>query len=362
VPALLGSAGDTDFAVLASDVIYPAGGVAEYERKFFAPYRDYRAPIFAVPGNHDWYDGLRGFDWCFSGARPGRADAQRRREPVQPGPYWCLDTRPLRIVGIDTGILGALDPDQGAWLRRAARERDVPKLLVTGSPLYRNGAIDRGRIAGGDDTVLDTVNDPAHRFVAVFSGDVHNCQRYAVRLDDGRVIQHVVCGGGGAYTNATHTIPRVDLPGVSEQDVRLYPLRGDSLAWFAGRFDAWAASQKRQRIPPSRLEPDVAAAIMGERLAIEPVRPAARAAVPSAADRAAALRVFPAQGMRGPNRFADQYYDTDEPPFTKHLLRVDVRDGRMTVRCLAATGRHEHELSPPIEDEFVIDLTETAGS
>ncbi len=355
VPALLGAAGDTDFAVIASDVVYPAGGIGQYPAKVFAPYREYAPAIYAVPGNHDWYDGLEGFAWCFCGIGPGDGRTVRERAPVQPGPYWCLDTGPLRIVGIDTGILGALDADQGAWLRRVAAGRDVPKVLVTGAPLYANGALRPSPIAGGTDSVLDVVHHPAHRFVATFAGDVHNFQRYPVTLADGRVIQHVVCGGGGAYLNATHTIPAVDLPGVAEADVRLYPLRGDSLSWFAGRYDAWARTRRRPG-PASRLDGDVAAAVIAERLGLDPVRASARAARPTPADRAAALRVFPAAGMRGVNRFADQYYDTDEPPFAKHLLRVDVAAGTMTIRCLAATGFREDELDPPVEDEVAVPL------
>jgi hypothetical protein len=355
VPALLGAAGDTDFAVIASDVIYPAGGVAEYPAKFFAPYRDYAAPVLAVPGNHDWYDGLDGFAWCFCGIGDGDGGRTvREREPVQPGPYWCLDTGPLRVIGIDTGILGTIDRAQGDWLRRMAAGRDVPKVLVSGAPLHVDGRVDPGPIEGGG-TVLDVVHDPAHRFVAVFAGDVHNYQRYPVALPDGRVVQHVVCGGAGAYMNATHTIPRIDLPGVAEDDVRLYPLRGDSLSWFATRFDAWASARRRP-MDPSLIEPDVAAALMAERLGLTPVRASARAARPTEADRAAALRVFPAGGMRGINAFADQYYDTDEPPFCKHLLRVDVAGGTMAVRCLAATGRREDELDPPVEDAFTVAL------
>jgi hypothetical protein len=301
-----------------------------------------------VPGNHDWYDGLRGFLWCFCGFDGPRA-AVRRRPPVQPASYWALDPGPLRIIGIDTGILGALDRGQLAWLRDQAAGRDVPKLLVTGTPLIATGAL-------RPDPVLEVVHDPAHRFVAVLAGDVHNYQRYPVRLPGGRVVQHVICGGGGAYSNATHTIPRVRLPGVEEEDVRLYPLRGDSLSWFAGRFEAWAVTQRRRSIPPSEIAPDVAAAIMAERIGVEPVRPSAQAARPNDADRAAALRVFPAAGMHGLNRFADQYYDTDEPPFLKSFLRLDATDSTLRLRCFAATGRAEHDADPPLEDEVAIPL------
>ncbi len=130
---------------------------------------------------------------------------------MQPGPYWAIDAGPVRIVGIDTGLLGTLDAEQGAWLREVSRD-PRPKILVTGSPLYVDGARHPCPIEDGG-TVDDIVRDPAHRYVAAIGGDIHNYQRYPVRLDDGRTLQYVVAGGGGAFTHATHTIPGWTSPG-----------------------------------------------------------------------------------------------------------------------------------------------------
>jgi hypothetical protein len=57
----------TDFMMICSDVICPAGGTLEYAYKHCWPYRHYPRPIYALPGNHDWYDGLRGFMSYFCG-------------------------------------------------------------------------------------------------------------------------------------------------------------------------------------------------------------------------------------------------------------------------------------------------------
>jgi hypothetical protein len=92
------------------------------------PYRHYPQPIYALPGNHDWYDGLRGFMTYFCGqisapprtrrslfsraglldrlwleeTEPEDAVARRfvetlRQEPSQqvwlPGPYYRISTR-----------------------------------------------------------------------------------------------------------------------------------------------------------------------------------------------------------------------------------------------------------------------------
>src|SRR5215211_3208441 len=269
VPPLLSQAPGTAFAFVLSDVIYPAGGVNEYEDKFFRPYKDYPGPIYAVPGNHDWYDDANGFMFWFCGAespppkgssggglgglvrrvlwrraqKPDRAAVERMRSlrdssaqrARQPGPYLAIDAGPVRLVGIDTGITGELDSDQGAWLRRVSSNSERPKILLTGKPIYVDGKHREGKIEGGG-TVDEIVRDPAHRYIAAIGGDIHNYQRYPVRLGDGRTIQYLVSGGGGAFMHQTHSIENLDtlaLPGVPEEDFRLYPLRGDSLSRYS---------------------------------------------------------------------------------------------------------------------------------
>ena len=73
VPGLVSESAGTAFAFVLSDVIYPAGGIDDYENKFYRPYKDYPGPIYAVPGNHDWYDDLTG------SASPFVGFAARRR-------------------------------------------------------------------------------------------------------------------------------------------------------------------------------------------------------------------------------------------------------------------------------------------
>ena len=61
VDKFLKEAADTAFTMIASDVIYPSGRSHDYRAKFYVPYRAYHRDIYAVPGNHDWYDELTGF-------------------------------------------------------------------------------------------------------------------------------------------------------------------------------------------------------------------------------------------------------------------------------------------------------------
>ena len=382
VPGMLKIGQGTGFAIIASDVVYPAGSGNEYEDKFFRPYQDYPAPIYAVPGNHDWYDGLGGFMRVFCGLptvpglaprglrgllwrKPEKIDearlaeaAKRRSRPEQrsrqPGPYWVIELANLLVVGIDTGITNGIDADQGAWLRRVSAD-PRPKVLVTGRPIYVNNTYQPCPIEGGG-TVDDIVRDPAHRYVAAIGGDIHNYQRYPVKVGD-RVIQYVVSGGGGAFTHATHTIPRVDVGGVAEDAFKCYPLRGDSLSFYSLQYS------RRLRMRWLYLTPEQSLAITAARIGNNPPRPTGPPPRITRRMRWAArlLGAWPFPFHLPVGRFFHHYIselsDWDTPPFFKSFLHLSVTPGELRIRCFAATGCLAQELEPPLEDEAVIPLT-----
>ncbi|HEY0365700.1 MAG TPA: metallophosphoesterase, partial [Pyrinomonadaceae bacterium] len=53
------------FLVLSSDVIYPDGKMKDYETNFYLPFHGFEKPIYAIPGNHDWFDANEGFNANF---------------------------------------------------------------------------------------------------------------------------------------------------------------------------------------------------------------------------------------------------------------------------------------------------------
>jgi hypothetical protein len=314
--ALEGPAEGTPLMILLSDVVYPAGDINEYIDKFYVPYQRYSGTIYAVPGNHDWYDGLNGFMFHFCGLEPlprpryrlsstgrrariaqrlfRRASAPRVQSllaarasrlpwsaeasatdepvlPVQPGPYFAIETAYLLFVAIDTGIAGSIDRQQAEWLLDVAEASDKPKILLTGKPIYVDGEyhpcpIEPVKLKRRDpqplaslakypsrngrtfETVDEIVRVPSYNFRAVLGGDIHNYQRYSMPADGfSRPIEYVVSGGGGAYLSTTHRIDRVKLgvdtvpTGVAplEEDdspdgrFRCYPLRGDAVALYS---------------------------------------------------------------------------------------------------------------------------------
>ena len=379
VPAMLAHAADTAFLYICSDVIYPAGGINEYRYNFFKPYRAYEGPIYAVPGNHDWYDNCSGFMYWFCGAEsvpkpkgfvrrllwrkpPGGRKAEidgckelrpdAARQPRQPGPYFVLDTGPVVLVGIDTGITNVLDEDQGKWLERVSKG-DKPKILMTGKPIYVDGKYNAGKIIGGG-TVDEIVTRPEHNYIAAIGGDIHNYQRYPVKIDDDRTLMYLVSGGGGAFMHGTHTIPNIDqLKKVGEANFRCYPLRGDSLSRFSQLYEKkWLG----RRLGAKFIPPKEASALLGKRLGLTPTRDDAKGAHISEASRASADRLrsalLPERKQGALHIPFSEWLDTNEPPMFKSFLKIDADSDSVRIRCFGVTGCKSHERKPKKEDDL----------
>jgi hypothetical protein len=275
------------FAFVCSDVIYPAGASADYHAKFYGPYNGFPAPIYAIPGNHDWDDGsLTGFMTHFAAAADGsrpddalepvcsalgflgwrrrfwrgvqpdrstdvavahalaardvrarrianRDDVALRYPAAQPGSYFRIRVGRVWLIAIDTGMTGQLDEPQAEWLLAVSAEPG-PKLLLTGKPLAWDGRLRGDDIAWSEPaarpaSVRKIVEDPRHGYVGAVGGDIHNYQRYTRELEDGRTLQYLVAGGSGAFLASTELIEDVD-SGIRLE--RLYPSRALSRVHF----------------------------------------------------------------------------------------------------------------------------------
>ena len=185
-----------DFFYHLGDVVYPHGEEAGYSAQFFSPYAACRAPIFAVPGNHDGEltpaskaPSLAAFLKMFCSATPPLRDAAvpvARPVAAQPNVYWTLTHDWLWIVGLYTNVSegGQLGADQLDWL--VGELRDAPAeatlILAMHQPVYSVDVIHGSNLELGD--LLDECFARAGRApAAVFTGHAHNYQRFARRLD-----------------------------------------------------------------------------------------------------------------------------------------------------------------------------------
>jgi 3',5'-cyclic AMP phosphodiesterase CpdA len=220
---------DVRFVVVSSDVVYPTGAMRDYEAKFWLPFKGVSKPVYAIPGNHDWYDALEGFNATFLTPTAARAaigarvdadlnistttaeridelitQAGRLRQEYgvptgfQRAPFFDIQTERFALVAVDTGIVKRVDVEEQRWLDAAlARARGKLTVAVLGHPFYAGGFDLR---PGSEDfqTLYDQVK--AAGVNVVMAGDTHDLEHYTEPPDaSGHALQHVVNGGGGAY-------------------------------------------------------------------------------------------------------------------------------------------------------------------
>jgi Calcineurin-like phosphoesterase len=263
----LGSRDDVKFLVVSSDVIYPAGSMSDYESNFYLPFQGFAKPIYAIPGNHDWFDALEGFNANFLEPKAARAAIEARIESdlglttttsrridqliaeaarlrrlygvkvgVQRAVYFELQTNDFALLAIDTGILRTTDERQWAWIDRAL-ERSQGKftMAIVGHPRFAGGR-DIPDYAEGHDVSSSTDAFAAlyrklasHSVRIAMAGDTHDFEYYRQNTspDDTRaVLHHFVNGGGGAYLSIGTALDFANAPAVP--DWAFYP-RSDQL-------------------------------------------------------------------------------------------------------------------------------------
>jgi hypothetical protein len=160
--------------------------------------------LFALPGNHDWYDGLTSFLRVFAQQRPfGGWQTEQTRSYFAirlPQRWW--------LYAIDTQFDDYVDAPQLEYFRGASaelREGDAV-ILCTSTPAWVDaGAGSNGK---GYDTVeffqREVIRPRGAHIRVMLSGDKHHYARYTERAGTG---QKITSGLGGAYLAATHKLP-----------------------------------------------------------------------------------------------------------------------------------------------------------
>ncbi len=212
------------------DVVYYFGQQQYYPEQFYDPYRNYDAPIFAIPGNHDGvlYSqepvgySLQPFVENFCATTPSAAvPSFSRTTMTQPGVYFVLTAPFVRFIGLysntgeEMGVIGddaTVGQAQITFLEQqlaaALDARNVPdappEALIlamhhppfTGSSQHFPSAAMLAQI--------DTCCQEAGIWPdLVLSGHAHLYERYTRTMAaDGRQIPYVVSGNGGYYNLA----------------------------------------------------------------------------------------------------------------------------------------------------------------
>ncbi|HTB97899.1 MAG TPA: metallophosphoesterase [Terracidiphilus sp.] len=210
------------------DVVYYFGQQQYYPEQFYDPYRNYAAPIFSIPGNHDGVMfkneavdfSLEGFIDNFCAAEPTIAvSGFARTTMVQPGPYFVLTAPFVRFIGLysntgeSVGVLSSttIGNDQVTFLQQqltaalAARNsvkdgqsREALILAVHHPPF--TGASDHFPSASMLAQIDACCQQAGIWPDLVLSGHAHLYERYTRTMKtDGSQIPYIVAGNGGYY-------------------------------------------------------------------------------------------------------------------------------------------------------------------
>jgi hypothetical protein len=204
--------------VMGGDQVYPVPKAAEYENRMLGPYRAAlpcvcsEAPeLFAIPGSHDWYDGLVNFTSIFCRNRwiGGWKTRQRRSYFALklPNGWW--------LWGIDIQFGASVDEVQLQYFADVAADHVLPgdRIILCMSKEVESGRKESELHSDRDVEYLEReIVQPSGAEVLLYlKSGKHYYSRY--EQEDGPR-HHIESGGGGAFLHPTHNLPeRVELPG-----------------------------------------------------------------------------------------------------------------------------------------------------
>ncbi|MQA14551.1 MAG: metallophosphoesterase [Pseudonocardiaceae bacterium] len=233
--------------VMGGDQAYPYASVREYRDRLVGPYRSmlpwtpHPRRLYAIPGNHDWYDGLSSFLKQFC---QGRWIGGWRTEQTRS--YFALDLPgPWRLWAIDIALGTDIDAQQLEFFADRAADLDEGDaiILVSAKPSWTDAGPDHpDTYATLNFFERHVIGDRARLRVSL-TGDTHHYARYEGPADQ----QKITAGGGGAYLSATHRLrPTLQLPPAESTDPGKSPPTSYTLA---GQYPAAGTSRElRSRI------------------------------------------------------------------------------------------------------------------
>ncbi len=233
-----------EILIMGGDEVYPTATREEYENRLERPFRAAMTTnepgkhpfLFAIPGNHDWYDSLSNFSRIFlteeyfakdkeavnnNDTGDDRDNLPGRWRTPQERSYFVLKLpHGWWLVGIDLQLDSDLDTGQIEYLRAAARDMSDGDKIILCSPepywvfaeIYKDEKEFDSKFVENrlnkkflEDRVFTQFNrlgkEIKKQKIAVYvAGDLHHY--YHLETDD--QVHKITAGGGGAFLHPTH--------------------------------------------------------------------------------------------------------------------------------------------------------------
>jgi hypothetical protein len=205
-----------EILIMGGDQCYPQATREEYKERLLQPFNwAYSVPnpdrkLFAIPGNHDWYDGLNAFDGLFCSSRDKLSNARGNViggwQCQQHRSYWALRLpHNWWIWGADIQFSKYLDASQVNYFVRVAEQMGPRDNLIIclAEPSWMLADLQGEDSEENFFKITSIARARGARVVAVIAGDWHNYNRYyAHQLD----VHFITSGGGGAFLHPTHVL------------------------------------------------------------------------------------------------------------------------------------------------------------
>lgn len=197
------------------DIVYHYGEATQYDRQFLSPFELYPAPIYAIAGNHDsdinpdseeHYESLEAFYTTFCNTCPKTiyfGEGRQRKSQVQPHVYWTMQAPLATIIGLYTNVpkYGCIKKEQRSWfikeLQNAARCSAEKAIIVCLHHAPYSADFNHGSSLDMIEFLESAFEEAGVKPDVVFSGHVHNYQRFSKHYADGKTVPFIVAGAGG---------------------------------------------------------------------------------------------------------------------------------------------------------------------
>lgn len=221
-----------DLMLMGGDLVYPDPSRKAYQDRMIGPYAhaselafqsesesesepdtNVRAELFAVPGNHDWYDGLHAFQDIFCHDHPDKPQwplGLWRKSQSHSYFYWQLPGG-WWLLAPDVQLDNRINPAQRRYFDAVAEMMQPGDRVIIVAPQPYWTLLDPNEYGAVLRWFADLCDCADVQLKLVLTGDLHHYARYGADQKDEKGsttgnLQLVTAGGGGAFLHPTHTL------------------------------------------------------------------------------------------------------------------------------------------------------------